>query len=192
MRSPRWFAVYLVLVALAGATLAISCAPQTARQAATSTAADTLARGRYLATVGGCGDCHTPGTLYGTPDMTRQLSGSELGWSGPWGTSYPRNLTPDSQTGIGDWTPPQIVNAIRTGTRPNGTRLLPPMPWPELANLTDADAHAVALYLKSLPTVAHKVPEVLPPGKKCTGPAFILPPPAAWDAPRSAQQGAKT
>jgi mono/diheme cytochrome c family protein len=147
--------------------------------------ADQLARGRYLVGITGCNDCHTPGYFYGAPDTTRLLSGSELGWQGPWGVSYARNLTPEPQTGIGAWSESDIVTAIRTGKRPDGAMLLPPMPWPDLAGLTDEDANAIAKYLKTLPPVMHKVPDKLPPDAKATGAIIAFPPPPAWDAPRT-------
>src|SRR5204863_3809584 len=85
-----------VLVAIGTATAAFAveqsskkAAPASKSKAASSEAKPTAAvleRGKKLATFGGCVDCHTPGALYGAPDFTRQLSGSELGWSGPWGT----------------------------------------------------------------------------------------------------------
>jgi hypothetical protein len=135
-----------------------------------------------LSVITGCNDCHTPGSLYGAPDTTRLLGGSDLGWHGPWGVSYPRNLTPDPETGIGSWTEDDIIKAIRTGQRPDGSPLLPPMPWPNFAHLTDEDARALAVYLKSIPPVKHQVPASTPPAAKPTGPMLSFPPPPAWDA----------
>jgi mono/diheme cytochrome c family protein len=152
-------------------------------QSATTTApteADKIARGKYLATIGGCMDCHTPGAFYGAPDTTRELSGSEIGWEGPWGVTYPRNLTPDPETGLGNYSAEQIVRAIDSGKRLDGSPMLPPMPWPNYAQMTEEDLQALAAYLKSLPAVSHKVPERLPPGSKPPA-AFTLPPPPAWD-----------
>lgn len=149
-------------------------------------AADPVARGKYLTTIMSCSDCHTPGTLYGAPDFSRTLSGSELGWAGPWGVSYPRNLTPDSTTGIGAWSEDDIVKAIQTGYRPDGTQLMPPMPWPNFASLTHDDAVAIAKYLKSLPPIHHKVPDKIKPGVKAKGSIIVIPAPSAWDAPRKA------
>lgn len=144
---------------------------------------DRIARGEYLITVCGCVDCHTPGTLYGVPDFSRQLSGSELGWQGDFGVSFARNLTPDEVTGIGSWTEAEIVRAMRTGMRPDGTQLLPPMPWPNLTRMTDEDAYAIAAYLKSLPPIEHRVPDAVPSGE--TPPPglalVVFPPPPAWD-----------
>jgi len=147
--------------------------------------ADYVARGHYLTTVTGCNDCHTPGTFWGAPDTTRTLSGSELGWKGPWGVTYAANLTPEPQTGIGAWSESDIITAIRVGKSPDGTMLLPPMPWPDYAFLTDEDAKSIAKYLKTIPPVMHKVPDRMPPGAKAKGSIIAFPPPSAWDAPRT-------
>ncbi len=187
MRWNSWTAVISLGLAAAAAVPLIAAAPS-ARDAQ----AKRIARGQYLVTVQGCGDCHTPGTLYGSPDFGRRLAGSELGWRGPWGVSYPRNLTPDPETGLGKWTEKQIVDAIRTGMRPDGRPLSPPMPWPNLTQLTDEDAYAIAAYLKSLPPVKHQVPDLVPPDKAqgATGSIMDFPPPSAWDAPRTPPPGA--
>src|SRR5580658_9352127 len=64
-----------------------------------------VARGRYLVTIAGCSDCHTPGALIGAPDMKRYLAGSDIGFSIPGlGVFVGQNLTPDKETGIGSWT----------------------------------------------------------------------------------------
>jgi mono/diheme cytochrome c family protein len=145
-----------------------------------------VARGEYLVKVMGCGDCHTPGTLSGAPDASRWLSGTEYAWTGPWGTSYGRNLTPDS-TGLAGWTEEDIVLALKTGTRRDGSKVLPPMPWPWYSNLADEDARAIAAYLKSIPPVEHVVPAALPPGTKPTGAVVVFPPPSPWDMPAAAK-----
>jgi hypothetical protein len=143
-------------------------------------------RGRYLVTVMGCHDCHTPkklGPQGPEPDMSRALSGhpeSDLmpappkpmgpwvasaswdltAWSGPWGISYPFNLTPDQNTGLGIWTEEIFVKAMRTGRHMGTSRpILPPMPWQQLAALDDGDLKAVYAYLRSLPAIRNRVPE---------------------------------
>jgi len=184
MRRVLSAAPLFLIIAIVSAAL-ISCAKQTPAPTPMSEA-DQVARGKYLVTVLGCNDCHTPGYFYGAPDEARKLSGSELGWKGPWGVSYPRNLTPEPQTGIGAWSENDIVTAIRTGKRPDGRMLLPPMPWPDLAALTDEDATAIAKYLKTLTPVPHTVPDIVPPGSPAKGSFFALPPPPAWDAPKTA------
>lgn len=168
----------LLVAAAAGATAALAGSAKHSQ--------DRVERGRYLTLIGACNDCHTPGTFYGAPDYERTLSGSELGWIGPWGVSFPRNLTPDAETGIGTWTERQIVDAIRTGMHPSGSVLAPPMPWPMYSALTDEDAFAIAAYLKSLPPVKHRVPDKIAPGVAYDGPVMRIPPPPAWDAPRAA------
>jgi mono/diheme cytochrome c family protein len=143
---------------------------------------DPVQRGAYLSFVGGCQDCHTPGTFYGAADTTRTLSGSELGWQGPWGVTYARNLTPDAETGIGSWTEADIEKALRQGQRPDGSPILPPMPWPNYARMTAEDMRALVSYLKSLPPVSHRVPDGVPPGGKPQTPVLSFPNPPAWDA----------
>ena len=169
---------------------AVSCNTPAPKQTEETKAATMtpLQRGEYLAMVGGCNDCHTPGTLYGSPDFKRQLSGSELGWRGPWGVSYPSNLTPDLETGLGTWTNVEIERALRSGVKKDGTPILPPMPWPNTARLTPDDMSSLIAYLKSLPPVAHKVPANLPPNGMAHGSVIELPAPSVWDAPRTQPQ----
>lgn len=184
MRWTRWAGVVSIFGALALFSGALSCGGAKTESATGQhqemTAEQKVARGHAIAWSSGCNDCHTPGTFYGTPDTTRTLAGTELGWTGPWGTSYPRNLTPDS-TGIITWTEEQIVTAFRQGHRPDGTPLLPPMPWPSYAHMSDEDAYALAAYIKSVPPVHHVNPARLPPGAKAPA-ALVFPPPTAWDA----------
>ena len=130
-------------------------------------------RGRYLAQIAGCGDCHTPGYFLGSPDMSRFLGGSDVGFEIPGvGTFYGPNLTPDDATGLGTWTEDQIVAAIRTGATPEGRGLVPVMPWPNLSALSDEDAYAIAAYLKSLDPVVNAVPDPVPPGEPA--PSFVM------------------
>ena len=89
-----------------------------------------VARGRYLVVIAGCSDCHTPGALLGAPDMKRYLGGSDVGFAIPgMGVFVGENLTPDKETGLGDWTSEQIIAAIRTGKTPEGKDLSPVMPY---------------------------------------------------------------
>ena len=62
-------------------------------------------RGKYLVTIAGCNDCHTPRYFFGKPEMTRFLGGSEVGFEIPGlGVFHGPNLTPDKETGLGNWT----------------------------------------------------------------------------------------
>jgi mono/diheme cytochrome c family protein len=189
MVGRQFVASLLVAGAVAGAALAIASTTKPAASRAgakpAAASASVIDRGRNVAMVAGCNDCHTPGTMFGAPDFGRQLSGSELGWSGPWGTTYARNLTPDLETGLGYYSEKEIIAALRSGKRLDGKPMLPPMPWQNLTAMSDADMHALITFLKSLPPVSHKVPEVLAPGQVPTSGAWLsFPAPPAWDAPR--------
>jgi mono/diheme cytochrome c family protein/uncharacterized protein YjiS (DUF1127 family) len=132
-----------------------------------------IKRGRYLVTLGGCNDCHTPGYLFGKPDMARFLGGSDVGFEIPGlGTFYGPNLTPDGETGLGNWSTNEIATAITTGKRPDGRILAPVMPWHAFASLTGPDIYAIAVFLKSLPAVSHKVPGPFGPNETPT--SFVM------------------
>ena len=150
-----------------------------------------IKRGEQLVNSIGCHDCHTPKkfTEQGmTLDMDRLLSGypadqklpsydEETAKSyvlftmdltsatGPWGTSFAANLTPDD-SGIGTWSEAQFLNAIKNGKfkgLDNSRHLLPPMPWPSYSNLPDEDLKAIFAYLKSIKPVENIVPSPIPP-----------------------------
>jgi mono/diheme cytochrome c family protein len=130
-------------------------------------AADVVARGKYLVTVGGCSDCHTPGTFLGKPSMSEFLGGSDVGFAIPGlGVFAGPNLTPDKETGLGNWTDAQIITTITTGKRPDGRILAPIMPYKALASLTKEDAQAIAAYLRSLVPVHNKVAGPFGPSEK--------------------------
>ena len=142
-------------------------------------------RGRYLVTLGVCHDCHTPKGPDARPRLDRLLSGHPEGeppapaipgaisasltatsFTGPWGTSFARNLTPDSATGIGTWTEAYFIKVLRTGIRGNGAPLRPLMPWEWYRQLTDDDLKAIFAYLRTLPPISNAVPEDLPPAQR--------------------------
>ena len=130
-------------------------------------------RGKYLVAFGSCTDCHTPGHFFGKPDMNRFLGGSEVGFEIPGlGVFHGPNLTPDPETGLGNWSVGQIITALQTGKRPDGRELAPAMPWRAYANLTKDDVTAIAMFLKSLPPVKNKVPGPFGPTEKPTG--FVM------------------
>jgi mono/diheme cytochrome c family protein len=137
-------------------------------------------RGKYLVSLGGCIDCHTPGYFLGKPDFSRALGGSEVGFEIPGlGVFHGPNLTPDKETGLGNWTPNEIVAAITKGERPDGRELAPIMPWKSFAVLTKDDALALAAYLKSLPPVKNKVPGPFGPNETPTSFVMKVVPPGA-------------
>jgi Cytochrome c len=146
--------------------------------------------GAYLVKTMVCNDCHTPwkmGPKGPEPDMSRALTGhpedlkmppppapsgpwiasfaaTNTAWAGPWGVSFTANLTPDKETGLGDWTEEQFIAAIRTGKHQGkGRQILPPMPYPMYAHLVDEELKAIWAYLQSLPPVKNRVPQPIDP-----------------------------
>jgi len=142
--------------------------PATAQQ-------DKVKRGEYLATIMDCSGCHTPGALTGKPDVARHLGGSEIGFELPGlGIFYPPNLTSDRETGLGAWSEGDIMKAVRTGARPDGRMLAPVMPYHNYGKLIDADASALAAYLKSLKPVRNQAPTIRGAGEKATAPYLTV------------------
>jgi mono/diheme cytochrome c family protein len=164
-------------VAIGAGVAMVALAQTIAVRAADSTK---IERGKYLVTLGGCNDCHTPGHFFGKPDMTKQLGGSEVGFLIPeLGVFHGPNLTPDKETGLGAWTDDEIIIALTAGKRPDGRELAPIMPWRALAILTREDAEAMVAYLRSLPPVKNKVPGPFGPNEKPTSFVFKIVPPGA-------------
>lgn len=134
-------------------------------------------RGEYLVELLGCGLCHTNGALVGAPDWDRPLAGSRTGiaYTNPLGDAqpgviYPPNITPETETGIGAWSDPQIANAIRAGIGRHTKRRIATMPWQGYAKMTDDDVGAIVGYLRSIRPVKHKVPDAVGPGQRASHP----------------------
>ncbi len=126
-------------------------------------------RGKYLVTLASCNDCHTPGFFLGNPDMARYLGGSEVAFELPGLGAFPgRNITPDKETGIGNWTTEQVVTALQQGKRPDGRTLAPIMPYHAFSYLTKEDALAIAAFLQSIPPVRNAVAGPFKPGDRIT------------------------
>ena len=113
-----------------------------------------------------------------SPDDMKQKNVAAVGnesltaWAGPWGVSFATNLTPDKETGIAEWTEEMFIQMARTGKhqgQANGRPVLPPMPWFNLKELTDADLKAIWAYLRSIPPVKNQVPFPVPPSMATTG-----------------------
>ena len=182
-------AIPAAALVLAASGLARTAAP--AQAGAPPAEADArVKRGGYLVSVMGCHDCHTPwklGPKGPAPDMSRALTGhpadfvmppppklegpwtwaaagTNTAFAGPWGVSFTANLTPDPETGLGRWTAETFIATMKTGRHEGkGRPLLPPMPYPMLANLTDGDIRSVFAYLQSLPPVKNRVPAPIDP-----------------------------
>ena len=85
-------------------------------------------------------------------------------FSGAWGTSFTKNLTPDKETGLGDWTVEQFIATMKTGKdRGKGRPVLPPMPVQNLAQLSDEDIRALFAYLQTLKPIKNRVPQPIDP-----------------------------
>jgi hypothetical protein len=99
------------------------------------------------------------------PSVPGQVSaaGDLTAWYGPWGVSYSANLTPDPETGIGRrYDEAKFIKTMRTGKKPEGEQLLPPMPWPNLAQMSDEDLKSVYAYLQTLKPVKNFVRSAAP------------------------------
>ncbi len=127
--------------------------------------------GKYLAWhASGCAECHMPRSPNtGASDMTRPFAGGLFPFPEEGFSTTGSNLTPDMATGIGDWTEEQFMTAMRTGLRPDGTVMLPFMPWPSYARWSEEDLRAAWLYLRSLEPIAHEVPASTLTGAAATG-----------------------
>jgi mono/diheme cytochrome c family protein len=112
--------------------------------------ASAVERGAYLARAADCMVCHT--TRGG-----REYAGG-LGFKLPFGTLYSTNITPDKETGIGNYTDQDFLNAVHRGSRRDGARLYPAMPFTSYTYMSDADALAIKAYLFSLPPVRIAAP----------------------------------
>ena len=106
---------------------------------------DQVARGEYLTRAGGCFSCHT------VPGGAEMAGGRAL--ATPFGTFYTPNITPDRETGIGNWTDDQFLRALRQGVRPDGANYFPVFPYASFTGITDEDALAIKAYLFSRPPV---------------------------------------
>ena len=92
-----------------------------------------------------CKVCHT------TPGGKEFAGG--FGFKLPFGTLYSTNITPDKETGIGNYSDQDFLNAVHRGIRRDGARLYPAMSYPSYTYMTDDDALAIKAYLFSLPPV---------------------------------------
>jgi mono/diheme cytochrome c family protein len=115
--------------------------------------------GEYLAwRTSGCAECHTPrDPKTARLDFSKPMSGGLFPFPEEDFYTTGPNLTFDLKTGIGTWTEEQFVTAMQTGLRPNGTVMLPFMPWPAYAQWDRSELHAIWLYLRSLKPVSHQV-----------------------------------
>lgn len=135
---------------------------------------DSIERGRYIARIAACNDCHTQGYIDtgGNVPETTWLTGNTLGWSGDWGTTYPPNLRLYMQRVTEDeWV--RIAHSVQ---------LRPPMPWFILHDLSEADLRAFYRFVRYLGPAGQAAPAFVPPDQ--------APPNATIQFPRAAMQAA--
>jgi mono/diheme cytochrome c family protein len=140
-----------------------------AEAAGGAAASSTVERGRYIAKVAGCNDCHTPGYAMTGGNVPEKdwLVGDQLGWQGPWGTTYPANLRLYMERlSEKEW----VAKARKLETRP-------PMPWFALNAMTDSDLRAIYRYARSLGPAGEPAPAFVPPGQEPRPPYVTFPAP---------------
>lgn len=146
MRAVAWVGRFCML---ASAILAVTvCGPSARAQEPARD--DVIARGEYVARAADCAACHSvPGEAPFAGGMAFHL---------PTGTLYAPNITPDRQTGIGQYSEAEFSRALRRGIRRDGTTLYPAMPYPSYARLTDEDVHVLYVYfMQGVKPVVHVV-----------------------------------
>jgi len=110
-----------------------------------------IKRGNYLALAGNCASCHTV--------TGGEFMAGGLAFETPFGTIYSTNITPDTETGIGNWTGEEFLTSMRRGLRPGGEHLYPVFPYTAFTKVTDDDIVALYAYLKSVPAVKQEAPQ---------------------------------
>ena len=166
MKSYARFA--LVIVAFSVASL--SAVTQAADPPKGKAPASDVARGRYLAIIGGCNDCHTAGyapTGGQVPEAQWLLGDGAVGFRGPWGTTYAPNLRKVAAS----MTDSEWVKYVRA------LKARPPMPWFTLNQWTESDLRALHRYIRQLGPPGEAVTAFVPPDASPKGPVIQWPAP---------------
>ncbi len=126
-------------------------------------------RGKQMSIIGGCNDCHTPGynESNGEIDPAKALIGIPVGWQGPWGTSYAKNLRITVSTKSED----EFVQFAKT------FKALPPMPYYNVHAMDESDIRSLYQYIKSLGAPGDPMPDPVPPGEEPKTPYVVIVPP---------------
>ena len=157
-------------LSLAAVTVGTAAAQSARADAAMSpAAAKMIDRGRYLAKIAGCNDCHTPGYMEkaGKVPEKEWLVGDSFGWRGPWGTTYAVNLRLYMQT----LTEEQWLKKAST------LEVRPPMPWYALHDMTKDDLRALYRFVRHLGPGGAPAPAWVPPDKEPKPPYATFPAP---------------
>lgn len=110
-----------------------------------------ISRGEYLVVAANCASCHTT--------ASGEFMAGGVAFETSFGTIYSTNITPDSETGIGDWSDLDFLHSMRYGVRPNGEHLYPVFPYPAFTKVSNFDMAAMSAYLKTIPAVNYTPPE---------------------------------
>jgi mono/diheme cytochrome c family protein len=148
-------------------------APAPAAAPAATANAELLARGEYLVEgIVGCGNCHNARTDDGEFIPGMEYAGNFV-IEEPGLLAYAPNITPDRETGIGEWTDEEVERAIREGINRDGRVMGPPMAFPYYRGISTNDMDAIIAYLRSRPAVRNEVPAS----------EFTIPLPPNWGPP---------
>lgn len=141
--------ILFILIVVAGAAGFMLLRTPSVSQAAIADSSDAIERGRYLVHAGGCISCHE--------DNNGSLSGG-MPIESPFGIFYASNITPDPDTGIGNWQGRDFLLALKHGRSPDGGFYFPAFPYQAYAGVSDEDVLDIAAYLMSLTPVAAQTP----------------------------------
>ena len=159
VRRAWWWALFAL--AIAGAIVFyLLTMPRTVPAAELPQHTPNAANGEYVFTAGGCSECHAE-PLAKCKD-TKVKDGQHLGGGRclktDFGVFYVPNISPDKETGIGNWSTLDFVNAMKRGIGPGGVHLYPTFPYTSYQRMTYEDLIDLKAYLDTLPAVKHTVP----------------------------------
>lgn len=128
-----------------------------------------IERGRYIARIAGCNDCHTAGYAMSGGKVPEKdwLKGDAIGWRGPWGTTYAANL----RRVLSRFSEAEWINFAKT------TELRPPMPWFALRDMSESDLRSLYRFVRHLGPAGEPAPAFVPPGQTPPGPFVQFPAP---------------
>ena len=152
MIRKAWPIALLILAAAVAAAFVIAIrTPDPGISATIAQRQPDVLRGQYVYELADCAACHT------NPGGTTLAGG--LGLVTPLGTIYATNITPDRDTGIGNYSLTDFVRALRLGVRRDGARLYPAMPYTAYAKISDEDLQDLFAYLqKDITPVSQTAP----------------------------------
>jgi hypothetical protein len=154
---------------LVAALFALAAVAMSKAGAAEAPKADkqSIERGRYIAKIAGCNDCHTAGYAVSGGKVPEKdwLMGDALGWRGDWGTTYPSNL----RITLAKMTENEWVRLAKTA------QFRPPMPWFALHDMHEQDLRAFYRFVRQLGPVGNPAPAYVPPGQTPSGPFIQFP-----------------